>query len=100
MLIGAFFEMTYLAPLQAMTMMGLFDTAYWLSWISWEALLIFFSSTLIVIFGMMFQFDFFLRNNVIVVGLLFFLFQLTMVRLNHTPKVFTKTQTFDNAKVV
>ncbi|XP_060170118.1 ABC transporter A family member 2-like [Lycium barbarum] len=74
---------------QAMTMMGLFDTAYWLSWVTWEALLSFFSSVLTVIFGMMFQFDFFLRNNVIVVFLLFFLFQLTMVSFAYWLSAFT-----------
>ncbi|PHT46221.1 ABC transporter A family member 2 [Capsicum baccatum] len=68
---------------QAMTMMGLFDTAYWLSWITWETILIFFSSTLTVIFGMMFQFDFFLGNNAVIVFLLFFLFQLTMVSFGY-----------------
>ncbi|KAH6797364.1 ATP-binding cassette A2 [Perilla frutescens var. hirtella] len=64
---------------QAMTMMGLYDTAYWLSWLTWEGILTFISSLITVLFGMMFQFDFFLHNNFAVVFLLFFLFQLCMV---------------------
>lgn len=69
---------------QAMTMMGLYDTAYWLSWFTWEGFITLLSSLLTVLFGMMFQFDFFLNNNFAVVFLLFFLFQLNMVRLHHS----------------
>ena len=62
-----------------MTMMGLYDTAYWFSWLTWEGIITLLSSVLTVLFGMMFQFDFFLNNNFAVVFLLFFLFQLNMV---------------------
>ncbi|XP_030473887.1 ABC transporter A family member 2-like [Syzygium oleosum] len=64
---------------QAMTMMGLYDTAYWLSWLTWEGIITILSSLFIVLFGMMFQFDFFLNNSFPVVFLLFFLFQLNMI---------------------
>lgn len=64
---------------QTMTMMGLYDTAYWLSWLTWEGILTLISSLITVLFGMMFQFDFFLHNSFAVVFLLFFLFQLSMV---------------------
>ncbi|XP_009759241.1 ABC transporter A family member 2 [Nicotiana sylvestris] len=64
---------------QAMTMMGLYDTAYWLSWFTWEGFITLISSLLIVLFGMMFQFEFFLNNSFAVVFLLFFLFQLNMI---------------------
>ncbi|KAL3513213.1 hypothetical protein ACH5RR_025930 [Cinchona calisaya] len=64
---------------QAMTMMGLYDTAYWLSWVTWEGIITLLSSLLTVLFGMMFQFDFFLHNNFAVVFLLFFLFQFNMI---------------------
>lgn len=64
---------------QAMTMMGLFDTAYWLSWLTWEGIIALLSSVITVLFGMMFQFDFFLNNSFPVVFLLFFLFQLNMI---------------------
>ncbi|PIN20633.1 Lipid exporter ABCA1 [Handroanthus impetiginosus] len=63
---------------QAMTMMGLYDTAYWLSWFTWEGMMTLLSSLLTVLFGMMFQFDFFLHNSFAAVFLLFFLFQLNM----------------------
>ncbi|KAL2515977.1 ABC transporter A family member 2 [Forsythia ovata] len=63
---------------QAMTIMGLYDTAYWLSWLTWEGISTLLSSLFTVLFGMMFQYDFFLRNSFAVVFLLFFLFQLNM----------------------
>ncbi|KAL0876011.1 hypothetical protein Bca101_025716 [Brassica carinata] len=66
---------------QAMTMMGVFDTAYWLSWLTWEGLLTTVSALLIVLFGMMFQFDFFLKNSFFIVFLLFMLFQINMIGL-------------------
>ncbi|XP_024004349.1 ABC transporter A family member 11 isoform X3 [Eutrema salsugineum] len=66
---------------QAMTMMGAFDTAYWLSWLIWEGILTFLSSLFLVLFGIMFQFDFFLNNSFILVFLLFLLFQFNMIAL-------------------
>lgn len=62
-------------------MMGLYDSAYWLSWLTWEGFLTLLSSLFLVLFGMMFQFDFFLHNSFAVVLLVFFLFQLNMVRV-------------------
>ncbi|GMJ15142.1 A. THALIANA ABC2 HOMOLOG 1, ABC2 homolog 1, ATP-binding cassette A2 [Hibiscus trionum] len=64
---------------QAMTMMGLLDSAYWLSWLTWEGFMTLISSLFIVLFGMMFQFDFFLKNSFAVLFFVFFLFQLNMV---------------------
>ncbi|KAM3374694.1 ABC transporter A family member 9 [Capsicum galapagoense] len=64
---------------QAMTVMGLFDSAYWCSWLIWEGIMAFLSSLLIVLFGMMFQVHLFLKNNFLILLLLFFLFQLNMV---------------------
>ncbi|XP_010457652.1 PREDICTED: ABC transporter A family member 9-like [Camelina sativa] len=64
---------------EAMTTMGVYDSAYWLSWLLWEGLLTFVSSLFLVLFGMMFQFDFFLKNNFVVVFLLFLLFQFSMI---------------------
>ncbi|XP_028102330.1 ABC transporter A family member 2-like isoform X1 [Camellia sinensis] len=66
---------------QAMTMMGLYDTAYWFSWLTWEGIITLISSLLTVLFGMMFQFDFFKHNGFVVVFLLFFLFQFNMIGL-------------------
>ncbi|KAK1311874.1 ABC transporter A family member 2 [Acorus calamus] len=64
---------------QAMSIMGLYDTAYWMSWLTWEAFLTLLSSLFSVLFGMMFQFDFFLNNNFGVLFLVFFLFQFNMI---------------------
>ncbi|XP_010547807.1 PREDICTED: ABC transporter A family member 2 [Tarenaya hassleriana] len=66
---------------QAITMMGVFDSAYWLSWLTWEGILTVLSALLIVLFGMIFQFDFFLKNSFAVVFLLFLLFQFNMIGL-------------------
>jgi hypothetical protein len=74
------FHFWFLSP-QAMNMMGLYDSAYWLSWLTWEGFLMLLSSLFLVLFGMMFQFDFFLNNSFAVVYLVFFLFQLNMVRV-------------------
>uniref|UniRef100_A0A0E0QIM3 ABC transporter domain-containing protein n=1 Tax=Oryza rufipogon TaxID=4529 RepID=A0A0E0QIM3_ORYRU len=64
---------------QAMSIMGLYESAYWLSWLTWEAFVTLLSALLTVLFGMMFQFDFFLHNNFGILFLLFFLFQLNML---------------------
>ncbi|KAG7538813.1 ABC transporter-like [Arabidopsis suecica] len=66
---------------QAMTMMGVYDSAYWLSWLLWEGILTFVSSLLLVLFGMIFRFDFFLKNSFVLVFLLFLLFQFNMIGL-------------------
>ncbi|KAH1254766.1 ABC transporter A family member 2 [Glycine max] len=66
---------------QAMTMMGLYDFAYWFSWLIWEAVVAILSSLLIVLFGMMFQFRFFLDNSFVVLFFFFFLFELSMTGL-------------------
>ena len=64
--------------------MGLIDSAYWITWLLWEIVLVFISSLLLVLFGMMFQFDFFLNNDFGILFFLFFLFQLNMVNLKFT----------------
>jgi hypothetical protein len=62
-----------------MSTMELYESAYWLSWHTWEAFLTLLSSIFTVLFGMMFQFDFFLNNSFRILFLLFFLFQPNMV---------------------
>ncbi|XP_078158441.1 ABC transporter A family member 2-like [Carex rostrata] len=64
---------------QAMSMMGLYESAYWLSWFTWEAMLTLISSLLTLLFGIIFQFPFFKNNSFVVLFLLFFLFQLNMI---------------------
>lgn len=65
--------------MQAMSIMGLYESAYWLSWLTWEAFLTLLAALFTVLFGMMFQFDFFLNNSFAVLFITFFLFQLNMV---------------------
>ncbi|KAK6920841.1 hypothetical protein RJ641_014519 [Dillenia turbinata] len=71
---------------QAMTIMGLYDSAYWLSWLTWEAIIALLSSLFLVLFGMIFQLPFFLKNSFLVVFFTFFLFQLSMLG---TPIIYT-----------
>ncbi|KAK9669274.1 hypothetical protein RND81_13G120800 [Saponaria officinalis] len=48
---------------QAMNIMGLYDSAYWLSWLTWESLVILVSSLCTIFSGMIFRFDLFLHNS-------------------------------------
>ncbi|GAA0185277.1 ATP-binding cassette [Lithospermum erythrorhizon] len=77
--ISALVEEKELKLRQAMTLMGLYDTAYWLSWLTWEISMAFISSLLIVAFVEIFQIEMFKKNNFLVVFLLFFIFQLSLV---------------------
>ena len=43
--------------------MGLYDSAYWFSWLTWEGIITLLSSLFITLFGMIFQFDMFLMNT-------------------------------------
>eukprot|EP01024_Parvocaulis_polyphysoides_P015911 TRINITY_DN1703_c0_g2_i9.p1 TRINITY_DN1703_c0_g2~~TRINITY_DN1703_c0_g2_i9.p1 ORF type:complete len:796 (-),score=106.72 TRINITY_DN1703_c0_g2_i9:746-3133(-) len=65
----------------AMITMGLFDSSYWLTWFFYEAGFTFISSFLMVIFGLIFQFDMFLNNSFGLLLILFWLFQLAMSSL-------------------
>ncbi|CDP21281.1 unnamed protein product, partial [Coffea canephora] len=64
---------------QTMSIMGLYDSAYWTSWFIWEGFMVFLTSLLIVAFGTMFRDDVFMKNNIFLVFLLFFLFMISMV---------------------
>lgn len=63
---------------QSMATMGMLDSAYWCSWISWELVLMTISSLLICCFGLLFQFDLFLDNSFGILFLLFLLFEVSM----------------------
>ncbi|GBG75807.1 hypothetical protein CBR_g21052 [Chara braunii] len=76
---GAIVQERELKLRQAMSTMGLMNSVFWLTWLVWELLLVFISSILLVLFGMMFQFDFFRNNDFGVLFFTFFLFQLNMV---------------------
>ncbi|OIW17017.1 hypothetical protein TanjilG_00177 [Lupinus angustifolius] len=80
---------------QAMSMMGLYDSAYWLSWLTWETVITLISSLLIVLFGMMFQFPFFLKNSFGILFFVFFLFELSMIVVGAgIPYIFGFSTTF------
>jgi hypothetical protein len=66
---------------QAMTGMGLLQSAYWLSWVTWEVTMAFIISLLHRIAGAAFQIDFFLQNSFGNTFLVLFLFQLAMTGL-------------------
>ncbi|XP_056686464.1 ABC transporter A family member 2 isoform X2 [Spinacia oleracea] len=63
---------------QAMNIMGLYDSAYWVSWLVWEIFVILILSLCTLLSGMILQFSFFLHNSFAIMFLLFFLFQLNM----------------------
>ncbi|MCL7030568.1 hypothetical protein MKW94_023908 [Papaver nudicaule] len=64
---------------QAMSIMGLYESAYWLSWLVWDTVIICISALITIALGMLVRFDFFLHNSFLVVFLAFFLFQFSMI---------------------
>ena len=64
---------------QALRTMGMLDSSYWASWAVWEIFLNIFTSLLNIAFGCIFQFKFFLENSFVLIFLMLFLFQLSMV---------------------
>ena len=66
---------------QGMRNVGMHEAAFWLSWFIWEIVTNFMTASLLVIFGMMFQFRIFLKNNYGLTFFLFFLFQTAMSNL-------------------
>eukprot|EP01025_Chloroclados_australasicus_P050566 TRINITY_DN5830_c0_g3_i2.p1 TRINITY_DN5830_c0_g3~~TRINITY_DN5830_c0_g3_i2.p1 ORF type:complete len:1015 (-),score=90.81 TRINITY_DN5830_c0_g3_i2:310-3354(-) len=65
----------------AMVTMGMLDSSYWISWLSYELVFTFISSLLMVVFGLVFQFDMFLNNDFGLLLMLFWLFQMAMSSL-------------------
>lgn len=63
---------------QALTTSGMLDSAFWASWILIEVIIAVIFSLLLIGFGAMFSFEFFLRNSFGVVFLLFVTFQWAM----------------------
>lgn len=64
---------------QALSTMGMTRSAYWLSWITWEAFMSFIVAWVTVGFGAAVQLDFFLENSVGNTFFALFLFQLAML---------------------
>jgi ABC-type multidrug transport system ATPase subunit len=63
---------------QALRTMGMRDSAYWLSWLVFDSAFALVTSLLIVAFGLVLRFEFFLRNDLALVLALFWLFCLAM----------------------
>ena len=76
---------------QAMRNLGLNETLYWLSWSAWEMGMVFVSSTLMVLFGMLFNFDIFNHNSYGLTFFLFFLFQMAMTSFGFLISTLCKT---------
>ena len=66
---------------QGMRNVGMLESSFWISWYLWEVVTNFMTSSLIVIFGMVFQFRIFLKNNYGLTFFLFFLLQMAMTSL-------------------
>ncbi|KAF5196994.1 Abc transporter a family member [Thalictrum thalictroides] len=64
---------------QAMSIMGLYQTSYWLSWLAWESLVTLLSALTSVIFGRILRLSLFSKNNFAVVFLVIFLFQFNLI---------------------
>jgi ABC-type multidrug transport system ATPase subunit len=66
---------------QAMEGMGLRRITFWCTWLLFELAMIFVSSLLLILFGVILQFDLFLKNSFWLSFWLFFLFQFAMLGL-------------------
>ncbi|KAI3884200.1 hypothetical protein MKX03_025665 [Papaver bracteatum] len=75
---------------QAMSIMGLYEFAYWLSWLVWDTVMICIASLLTIIVGLISRFDFFVQNSFLVLFLTFFLFQFSMMAPSEVVDQFSK----------
>ena len=64
---------------RALYTMGMMRSAYWMSWIVWEAAFSFLITWITIAFGAAIQLDFFLKNSVGNTFFTLFLFQLAML---------------------
>jgi hypothetical protein len=76
---------------QAMRTFGLPDSVFWASWFSWSIFLNFWSSLFLSIFGCIFQFKLFLKNDFGTHLLLFFLFQNAMTAVAFCLSTFVRS---------
>jgi ABC-type multidrug transport system ATPase subunit len=76
---------------QAMRTFGLPDSVFWTSWFSYSIFLNFWSSLFLSIFGCIFQFKLFLKNDFGTHLLLFFLFQNAMTALAFMLSTFVRS---------
>lgn len=82
---------------QALTTSGMLDSAFWLSWLVVELVISVLFTLLLIGFGAMFGFAFFLHNDFSVIFLLFLLFQWAMIGIAFILSAFvSKTSTAIN----
>lgn len=86
---------------QALTTAGMLDSAFWVSWLFVELIISVIFSLLLIGFGAMFGFAFFLKNSFSLVFMLFLLFQWSMVGVAFILSAFiSKTSTAINVGFV
>lgn len=66
---------------ESMRVMGLLDFAYWLSWLIVNLVMNIISAMLLILAGVIFRFEFFLKNDFLAYFYLFVLFSIAMVPL-------------------
>jgi ABC-type multidrug transport system ATPase subunit len=66
---------------QAMEGMGMSRPAWWLTWLTFELIMVTASAVLLCLFGVILQFDLFLKNDISLTFMLIFLFMLAMCGL-------------------
>lgn len=63
---------------QALRTMGMSDSAYWLSWLTWQVVINFLSTIALIVTGLIMQFDIFIENDFGISFMVIFLFEMAM----------------------
>lgn len=66
---------------QALRTVGMTDAAYWLSWLTWQVVMNFFSTLALIITGLIMQLDIFLHNSFGLSFMTIFLFEMAMTSM-------------------
>ena len=74
----------------ALRNMGMRESAYWASWVAYDAAMALLGALLIVVFGLVLQFDYFKRNDFALPLVLFWLFGMAMSSYAYALSVFLK----------
>ncbi|KAF6264706.1 hypothetical protein COO60DRAFT_16234 [Scenedesmus sp. NREL 46B-D3] len=74
----------------ALRNMGMLESAYWASWMAFDAVVTLLTALLLVLFGMALQFNYFLKNDFGLLLMLFWLFGLAMTSYSYTLSVLVK----------
>uniref|UniRef100_A0A383W084 ABC transporter domain-containing protein n=1 Tax=Tetradesmus obliquus TaxID=3088 RepID=A0A383W084_TETOB len=74
----------------ALRNMGMLDSAYWASWMAFDAVITLLTALLLVLFGMALQFGYFIKNDFGLLLMLFWLFGLAMTSYSYVLSVMVK----------